>query len=163
MDERIYDAQDKAMEEGRVVHPSIHDMRSRIVYWSRALGKPWNGKTAGGPGVRAFIESGRWLGRCKCGGLEYVTPADKIFFCHNCGNQAHGFMALPVLFPVIEERERIERALLRRPVVHQEHNALILFDTQRAGMAQAAIPGLRRDWSRGISQQLENENEEAGL
>jgi hypothetical protein len=164
MDEKIYDANDKAKEEGAVIHPSIRDMRSRIVYWSQKMGKPWNGKVCGGPVVVAFIENGRWLGQCECGNIEYATPEDAIFFCNLCGNIEQGFRARPVKFPEEIERQAIEAALLKRPIIVDERIPFVNFPTQKAAAAAPKIPGLRRDWRPGMKgKDLAKQNKEAGL
>ena len=164
MDDRIYDANDKAKEEGQVTNPSIVDVRSRIVYWSRLVGKPWNGKTCGGPAVTGYIDGGRWLAACECGNIEYVTAEDAIFFCHGCGNTAQGFQARPVIFPKDDERGKIEAALLERPIIVDEGSFVSQFGTQRAAAAQAEIAGLRREWRPGTTvKELSKQNEEAGI
>lgn len=59
--------------------------------------------------VFARLEVGRWIADCKCGGAEYVDPADPIFFCMSCGNTEYGGAIRPVVFP--EKRNEIEAAV----------------------------------------------------
>jgi len=59
--------------------------------------------------VMARIDFGRWIADCECGGAEYVSPEDPIFFCFSCGNtQYHGAIR-PVVFPA--KRDEIESAI----------------------------------------------------
>lgn len=59
--------------------------------------------------VIARLEVGRWIADCSCGGAEYVSPEDPIFFCMSCGNTEYGGAIRPVVFP--EKRDVIEKAV----------------------------------------------------
>ena len=67
-----------------------------------------------GKPVKAFIDFGRWSARCECGGSEYVTYADPVFYCFSCCNRETGGRLRPVTFPA--RRDVIEQLVLERPV-----------------------------------------------
>ena len=83
--------------------------------------------------VSARVEMGQWIADCECGGCEFVTPDEPIFFCFSCANRDDANMLREVVFP--PEREEIERALLERPVDDKRG----LDHMERAGMAKAMI------------------------
>jgi hypothetical protein len=64
--------------------------------------------------VFAEIDFGQWIGRCACGGCEFVDPGEPIFMCFGCGNRDNAGYLRPVIFPA--ERAEIERLVLERPV-----------------------------------------------
>jgi len=69
---------------------------------------------AGAP-VYARINAGRWQGLCPdCGGGEYLSVDEPVFWCCSCGNVSNGHRPRPVIFPAAEEREFIEAVLLER-------------------------------------------------
>ena len=119
--------------------------------------RPWTGKVCKAPSIRAYINGGRWLARCECGNVDYVTPDDPIFYCFICGNQAQSGRARPVVFP--KNRKKIEAALLARPVRDETYQAL---PTQSA-LAARPLKGLRRDWNGETVKELLAANKEAGL
>jgi hypothetical protein len=142
---KIYDAIDKALEEHVLLGFPYTDHRGRILYHSTKLGYQWTGNVQGDP-VTAFVDYGRWLAKCDvCGGLEYVTPTDPIFFCHGCGNLMNNRAARPVIFPDDEERQAIEAALLERGVT--PGLAIGLIDQMRLSVPD--VPDLQRSWQPG--------------
>lgn len=76
--------------------------------------KSWGGKVCGGPQIFAYISAGRWMAKCWCGGIGYVTRRMPIYFCLACGNASTGGEAVPVVFP--EKADELEALLLKRPV-----------------------------------------------
>jgi len=64
--------------------------------------------------VYAQISHGRWIAVCECGGAEYVTPDDPVFFCNSCGNRIVSHRLRKVIFP--KSRKRIEKKLLSEPL-----------------------------------------------
>lgn len=85
--------------------------------------------------VYGRIELGQWVADCECGGVEFVSPNEPVFFCFSCGNAVDAGDLRPVIFPSHEERAEIERLVLERPVY--EHRGLD--DMERAHGAQAQI------------------------
>lgn len=70
--------------------------------------------TSGHRPLPACINHGRWLVACPwCAGAELVDPADPVFYCLSCQNEQAGNQLVIVAFP--EQREALERLLLRRP------------------------------------------------
>lgn len=109
------------------------------------LDTPFTGKISG-EAARAEIDFGRWIARCPvCGGAEYVDPDEQIFYCFDCGNRETGGDARPVKFP--EERERIEKLVMTRPVHKMKGRTMI----EREMLAISAVPGLVRSWQPGTS------------
>jgi len=119
----------------------------------------WDGKSVKGEAVLAFVDNGRWLGRCKvCNNPMYVSWKAPIFYCVECGNGGNKH-AWPVEFPI--GRERIEAALMMRPVELANPKMLIRNDVEFALNARPSIPGLPRAWRPGVAaEQLEVENVE---
>lgn len=122
---KIYDADDKAQEErtldGRVMFQSH---RERMAYDWNKITSPifrvkkiavWSGEIGTENPVSAFVDCGRWIAQCNCGGYEYVTDKDPIFFCHECGNELTGGRSRPVIFP--ENKAAIEDELLTREII----------------------------------------------
>lgn len=118
---------------------------------------PWDGRSVAGSSVQAFVNFGRWLAQCdRCGNHEYVDPDTPIFFCANCGN-GDSRAARPVEFP--PDRERIEAALMARPIVLGVGSD----DMQRTMNGFPQLEGLAREWRPGVSaDELEKENEKKG-
>ena len=115
--------------------------------------------------VYARIELGQWCASCECGGVEFVDPAEPIFFCFSCGNKVDAGKLRSVICPPKPEREEIERLVLLRPVEERRG----LDDMERVHMAipvvyleseDGKILPLTRTWnpSEPISN-LEKENE----
>lgn len=125
----------------------------------KKISRGWDGTTVSGEPVLAFINSGRWLARCKvCGNLVYVTPSTPLAYCPECGNGGSQ-AAWPVEFPV--DREEIEQVLLAREVVVPA-GRLVRNEIEEALNARPVIPGLARNWRPGITAaELRAENEMA--
>lgn len=140
---RLLDAEDKATEEG------FTSYRTRL----RLLGGVkwhWNGDFDKDLSpVDAFIDYGRWLAQCECGGVEYVTPKDPIFFCFRCGNAATYGVARPVNFPSQAEIVEIEKALFARDVDEPDG-----IEPTQAAMRSKPINGLPRSWSKGSTAEM---------
>jgi hypothetical protein len=121
-------------------------VREWILKTSMRHGKPWNKKTGGKP-VEARLDFGRWLADCECGGAEYVSHTEPVFYCMSCGNAQYGGAARPVVFP--KNREQIEVLVLERPVIGN--------DPIRQ---KPVIPGLSRSWNPGETlKELRKQNE----
>jgi len=120
----------------------------------------WDGKSVEGEAVLAFVNNGRWLGRCKvCSNPIYVSWETRILYCPECGNGG-STSAWPVQFP--EEREEIEKALLKREVVVPE-GKYIRNEVEAAMNARPKTSGLARSWRPGVSvAQLEAETVRRG-
>ncbi len=64
--------------------------------------------------VYAQINQGAWIAPCECGGAEFVSPDEPIFFCWGCVNRENNGYVRKVIFP--EAIEDIERLVLARKV-----------------------------------------------
>lgn len=98
-----------------------------------------------GKPVASFVDFGRWIAQCECGGAEAIDPDAPFFYCLCCGNPENEGKPRPVILP--EDWQAIERELLRRPVrMRGGRNAY-----ERATMAEAAIVveagPLSRSWT----------------
>jgi hypothetical protein len=121
--DKIFDSLDKIASDvhEHILPATVKTHRDRIQFLSvqsaRQSGNPWNGKDVLEPTVKAYVNFQRWLAKCPaCDGIEYVTPTDPIFFCHECRNQKYGNSALPVIFPEPEKIEEITALLAVRKV-----------------------------------------------
>ena len=151
--DKILDGNDKAKEMGFAGYRDFLQNAHRMFPMQlRTRMLVWTGNVCASP-VEAFINAGRWLAACECTGVEYVTPDDPIFFCHQCGNAAHSGSARPVKFP--DKREKIEELLLARRVKTQGRTA-----TEQAFNARPMVAGLGRDWSGESVVELSKKNRE---
>lgn len=67
--------------------------------------------------VQAYVNHGRWVADCECGGAEIVDPARPTFFCVSCGNAGHGGQSRAVEFP--DYVAGIEIILAVRPIINR--------------------------------------------
>lgn len=77
------------------------------------LADPDEGTLAEDRPVSAYVNAGRWLAKCECGGCEYVDLEQLVFMCCNCWNAEVGHRWRPIVIP--KQRVAIERLLLKRP------------------------------------------------
>ena len=145
MTHKIFNADDKAIEEASLdPRATFKNHRERMLFDWNTLTTPilrvrripvWNGQEGTENPVTAFVEAGRWLAVCDCGGWEYVTVNDPIFFCHECGNKSTDGKSRPVIFPSQRRITMIENALMKReleepdaiktyPAIHRSRSAL---------------------------------------
>lgn len=103
---------------------------------------PWNGRSVSGAPVLAFVDFGRWVAKCECGGLGYVDPDTPIYFCVRCGNGGTG-CARPVQFPA--NLDEIEEMILMIDVVEQGGGNAI----ERARLARPVDLSRPRNWYPG--------------
>lgn len=137
---KLITARDIAERDGAASVAEWVRLESIKAVQRKQIGRPWDGRTISGMPVMAYVDFGRWAGRCDCGGGTYVDPNDPVFFCMRCGNANSG-MARPVIFPV--DLDAIEDALLARPVTGSER-AVNRIEAARLG--RPAIDGLARNW-----------------
>lgn len=67
-----------------------------------------------GTPVIAYVNAGRWIAKCECGGAEYVDFGSPRFMCCGCWNRADGRAWRPVATPLPATRRAVEAALLTR-------------------------------------------------
>lgn len=106
---RILTANDLARARG---YSDQRDMLRHMT--ARGYDTPITNSTPTGGAVTAYIDYGRWIARCECGGAEAIDPADPIFYCLSCGNHVNAGHPRPVILP--DDMAGIERELMRRPV-----------------------------------------------
>lgn len=141
--DKIYNGMDLAHRDGAKNQQEwIRMMCGRL---GTMLETPFTGQVSG-DAVLAEINFGRWIARCPdCGGAEYVSPSEKVFYCLSCGNHSLGGDARRVVFP--ENREEIEAEVLSREVTQGRG----INPMDRAIKAQPKVPGLSRSWTPGES------------
>ena len=147
-----------------VVRDGKQDVREWILWMCEAsikahkIERGWDGESVEGGPVLAFVNNGRWLGRCKvCNNPIYVSWRTPVLYCMECGNGGSR-SAWPVEFPA--NREQVEAALLKREVVANARK-FIRNDVEQALNSSPKVPGLGRNWRPGITvEQLERENGE---
>lgn len=69
-----------------------------------------------GEPLKAYINRGRWIIQCECGGAEYAWD-DGLFMCQSCFNSNNGHKYRKFVFP--RNRVRIEKLLLVRPLTNR--------------------------------------------
>lgn len=135
--EKIYTAQDKAIEKG---FPSYRQLLTNI-----AVEKKWKlTNKINKASVFARVDFGRWLANCTCegcNGVNYVDPADPVFFCFSCQNNDVNGDFKSVTFP--KNREEVEAELLKRNVIVPPKYQ----PTDAALNSIPKIPGLVRSWN----------------
>lgn len=65
--------------------------------------------------VVAYVNGGRWIADCECGGAEVVDAVSRLFMCASCFNVAHGHRWRLVEIPNERTLTVLERVLLERP------------------------------------------------
>lgn len=113
---RLITAHDYCEREG------VKTVRERILRWHLKKQKKAKqpiaiqmNKMAPSP-VKARIELGAVVGDCECGGCEFVSIEEPIFYCMECFNRLHGGALRPVQFPAPEVWAEIVRLVMLRPV-----------------------------------------------
>lgn len=87
-----------------------------------------------GTPVQARIWQGQWIAECDvCGGCEFISPDEPLFFCFGCTNRINGHYVRPVIVPA--NYKQIEAEVLKRPV----DDAMGTTDLERAGLARAQV------------------------
>jgi hypothetical protein len=64
----------------------------------------------------AFVNQGRWLVKCECGGAEFAWE-EGLFMCQSCWNSAHKHNFRKSVFP--KRRKQIEEMLEVRPLMNR--------------------------------------------
>jgi hypothetical protein len=145
--DKIYTAKDYATREG------AKDVKDRIKLWQKKHAnkgvrvRVTNIENPTGIPARARIWQGIWIADCECGGAEFVSYDEPVFFCWGCGNRSHNGACRPVEFP--SNREQIEAKILERPVIKKYGlDDLSLAEGSRAAIAVNGHP-LSRSWRPG--------------
>jgi hypothetical protein len=76
------------------------------------------------PPLEAFINHGRWVVKCECGGCEKAWE-EGLFICQSCFNSGHKHKIRKAIFP--KDRKQIEQLLEVRPLPNrnwQPHETL---------------------------------------
>ena len=66
-----------------------------------------------GKPLRAYVNHGRWVVKCECGGAEKAWE-EGLFMCQSCFNSKHQHRLRLAMFP--KNRAEIEKLLLVRPL-----------------------------------------------
>lgn len=139
----LFDGLDKAIEEGFATYRERINKLPDLPHYRSSKIPRWNGKIAGGPPVHARVDYSVWLADCECGGAEFVTESDPIFFCFSCGNREFGGHARPVIFPknVAAISDELEKRAMREFGGSTE--------LQKARLSRPQEPYLSRSWNPG--------------
>lgn len=146
--EKIYDGDDRAKELGAAEYDALirewTDKQVRAVKSSMRMDEAkkrdalakipvWNGTVdAEAAPLKAYINGGRWLVRCDCGGVEMPSRTKGYFFCHECGNDGKG-SARRVEFP--RDINKVEAQVLKAsPAIEQGD-----MNSQRAAMLYPTV------------------------
>ena len=73
-------------------------------------------KIADAPLLKAYVNHGRWVVDCECGGAEFAWD-NGLFMCNSCLNAKHSNQLRRVIFP--RNRSKIEFVLMVRPEVNR--------------------------------------------
>lgn len=140
--QKILTAKDFAVIEGAgSVRERIQKLTTRYQVSGVHFETPFTGGPTAGEPVKAYVNQGRWIATCHCGGAEAVDPDEPFFYCFVCGNRETDGNPRLVIFP--KNIREIETELLKRPVIEiQGRNAV-----ERAFQALPAVGRLARNWT----------------
>ena len=85
---------------------------TKLALLESALGDPTDPIDAP---VDAYVNRGRWIAECECGGAEIVDPITRLFMCASCFNLDHKHRWRLVALPDATTSQVIEAALVMRP------------------------------------------------
>lgn len=85
------------------------------------------------PPLQAYVNHGRWIVKCECGGAEKAWE-EGVFMCQSCFNAGHGHKYRQAVFP--KDRQKIEALLALRPLPNRNWNNL--HDRIRLGRDETA-------------------------
>lgn len=66
--------------------------------------------------LQAYVNHGRWILKCECGGAEKAWEEEK-FMCLSCLNSGHKHQYRKAIFP--SNRTAIEAILIKRPLANR--------------------------------------------
>lgn len=66
--------------------------------------------------LEAYVNHGRWIVKCKCGGAEKAWE-EGLFMCLSCLNSSHKHQYRKAIFP--RTRAKIEALLIQRPLINR--------------------------------------------
>ena len=78
---------------------------------SRTIATPPDDARQARAKLNAFVNDGRWVVVCRCGGAEIASPADPRFWCWECRPAEWS----PVIWPDEKTRAAAEAVLVERP------------------------------------------------
>ena len=78
---------------------------------SRTIATPPDDAKMAKAKVTAFVNDGRWVVVCRCGGAEITSPDDPLFWCWECRPSEWS----PVIWPDAKTRAEAEELLTARP------------------------------------------------
>ncbi len=79
-------------------------------------GIPEQGYDITSPPLQAYVNHGRWVVKCECGGAEKAWE-EGWFMCQSCFNSRHKHQYRRSVFP--KSREAIEKLLALRPLINR--------------------------------------------
>ena len=104
----------------RVRYPGDLPKGSWAVYWRMVIAPemiakhlPVSQELSAGKPLQAYVNHGRWVVKCECGGAEKAWE-EGLFMCQSCWNSKHQHKLRLAMFP--KSRAEIEKLLIVRPL-----------------------------------------------
>lgn len=138
-------ATDLCKRDGCKTHKEWIIRRCNILKSKGLLDTPFIGEITESDPVHAEVDWGRWVAKCECNGVEYVSKEEKLFYCFSCGNSKCGGKGRIVIFPNEKKMEHIEKLLNEREMMPGAGTEKL----SRVLHAKPKKPGLSRTWSAG--------------
>ena len=104
-------------------------------FWVRKSRIPFPTEAKGS--VDAAINHGRYIVTCPCGGASIVSSKEPFFVCVECGSPENDGKFYNVKFP--QERDKIEKALLKRPLVNRNWEKETIAELEDENRAKGVI------------------------
>ena len=153
-------AKDLCKRDGCKTHKEWIQRRCGILKSKGLLDSPFVDEMAKGNPVYAIVDWGRWGAKCECGGFEYVSKEEKLFYCFSCGNFKYGGKGRIVIFPDDQKIQQIEEILDKREMVTTSGTEKL----SRALYAKPKVRNLSRTWHEKESiNDLKKQNKESKL
>ena len=153
-------AEDLCKRDGCKTHREWIHRRCEILKKRGLLDTPFTGEIIGKSPIYAEVDWGRWIAKCECGGVEYVSMDEKIFYCFSCGNYKYKGKGRKVIFPDEQKIKRIEEILEEREIVRGAGTEKL----SRVLLSKPKIPGLSRTWNKDENlNDLKKQNKLAGV
>jgi len=153
-------AKDLCKRDGCKTHAEWINRRCTILRKKGLLDTPFTGEITGKDPIYAEVNWGRWIARCECDGVEYVSMDEKLFYCFSCGNFKYKGKGRKVIFPDEQKIKRIEEILEEREVIKKAGTEML----SRVLYSKPKIQGLSRTWNKDETlNDLKKQNKESKL
>lgn len=92
-------------------------LRPPLGIWHRWDVEPTEPTTSVDVTLDVWVNDGRWIIQCPCGGAQNAYAGQRRFFCVDCLNEAHGGAWVKVHWP--KDHSAIDEVLAPRPIGNQ--------------------------------------------